>query len=387
MRANINEVQAKIETTPGTAVSLDETDLLLRTREGDVWQFLVDLFETQEQQGSDSMRPNLPGFRSVDSTISWLLRGPASVSTRPAAGPMLRAAMFLEEDLWEQAIGSISGGPFQDGEEIVGGTSSERARVYSPTSATPIRYVMLTGGTFTASEILTGQDSGASASTTGARARNGTLYRPATSNFQAADSKHHLTMGFNRDGLKLVGRGMLANIQMEFQVGRTVFVTQRVVGGYETHLDEPVLKPASYPEESNAAPYFLATSLDIGGYSPTDIRNLQLNIEQNPEVRQDAQDDDGVLYADYQKDAPLIIVDPAQVPVSEKDWWADLKDGAIFPVTWKVGSTPGQIWEFSAFECQLNSVQAGAERTLATQPLEIRCNGNSRNNEIYIWQH
>lgn len=319
--------------------------------------------------------------------MSHVLRGPASQTTAPSISDLIRSAMFIETAISNSPIGAVTSGPFTDGETITGGTSTETATVFRDTAngASEIKY-HTTSGAFNAAEVLTGGTSGATATTSGAPVSNGQRYKPADSNFGGADTKHHLTCGFNQDGLRLIGRGMLSNLQLQFDVGRPCVITQRLVGGKAAHADVALFSPASYAEESNAAPRFLSATLTFGSYSPTDIRSLSLNVETNPEIRQDAQDSNGVLYADYEKNAPIISVDPAQVSVATKDFLTELGAGTSFAVSWVCGTTAGLIWEFFADSCQWNSVGQGAERSLATLPLEIQCSGTS-NDEIILWQH
>ena len=386
-RVNLREFAAEIEATPGTAETLVAGDLLVRSREGDNWNFVVDLFETAEVQGSSSRRPQLAGAQSVDATISHVLRGPASQSVAPSISDLIRSAMFIETAITNSPIGAVTSGPFTDGETITGSISTETATVFRETAngASVLKY-HTASGTMNAADVFTGGTSGATATASGAGVANGQRYKPADSNFGGGDTLHHLTCGFNQDGLRLIGRGMLSNMQLQFDVGRPCVITQRLVGGKESHADTALVNPASYAEESNAAPRFLSASLTFGSYSPTDIRGLTLNIETNPELRQDAQDSNGVLYADYQKDAPIITVDPAQVSKATWDVLTDMGAGTTFAVSWSCGTTAGLIWDFFADLCQYNSVEQGSERTLATVPLEIQCSGTN-NDEIILWQH
>jgi hypothetical protein len=387
MRTNRREFAAEQEATPGSAETIVVADLLVRMRDGDSWDLDVDIFDPEELQASSSKRPIMAGRSLVDATISYILRGPASQSVAPAIQDLLLAAMLEVEAVTNSPIGAVTTGPFLDGETITGGTSTETATVFRDTAngAAVIKYIDPSGA-FDAAEVLTGGTSGATATTGGAPAANGFRYKPADSNFGAGDSLHHVTGKFLEDGTFLTGRGMLANLSMLFQVGKPVIVTQRLVGGYEAHGDLALFAPATYPEEDNAAPLFLSAALLLGGYTPTDIREMTMTIETNPEAREDAQSASGVLYADYQKDAPTLTVDPAKVLAATKDWLAELRAGTRFGVQWNVGTVAGLIWSFFADDCQLVNVDNGSERSLATRPLEIRMGGTS-NDELIIWQH
>lgn len=380
-RINLREFAAAQETTPGTAETLASGDLLVRAREGDVWQQVSELFETGEVQASSSMRPQLPGVDSVDATMSYVLRVPTSGT--PVIGPMLESAMLEETASGAFICGSVTGGPFVVGETVTGTTSSATGKIRKTiASGGGTMFVnTVSGGPFVA-ELLTGSTSSATCTSTSV----GTAYQPTDSNFGGGDSKHHVTGGFNQDGLHMVSRGMLSNVQFQFDVARPVIVTQRFVGGFEEVVDKSLFDPSSYPEEDNTASRFEAITLLIDGYAATDIRSMTLTIETNPEIRQDAQNaNGGVLYADYQKIMPTITLDPAQASVATYAFHAKYKAGTTFEVSWDVGTGAGNIWRFIAPVAQFTSLEMGAERNLATIPIEIGCAGTN-NDEIFIAQ-
>lgn len=386
-RANRREFAAEIEATPGTAETLVSADLLVRVRDGDAWNVNVDMFETGEVQASSSFRPKLAGVKSVEATVSYVLRGPASQTVAPSVSDLIRSAMFIETAITNSPIGAVTGGPFTDG-EVVDGAGGAAAIVFrdTATGASELKYHTITSGPMGASEVLTGATSGATATTSGAAVSNGQRYKPADSNFGGSDTKHHVTGGFNIDGQQIVGNGMLSNLQMQFDVGRPCVVTQRLVGAQESHGDVALFSPATFAEQTNVAPRFQLAALLLGSYSPSDIRGLTLNIETNPELREDAQLADGILYADYEKIAPLITIEPSQDTVANWDPLLQLGAGTSFAVSWDCGTTAGLIWTFFADSCEFNTVENGQERTLATTPVELQCSGTN-NDEIIIWQH
>lgn len=389
MRTNRREVAVEIEATPGTPIALVDADLLVRTRDGDTFTEDVEPFDTEEVQSTSSKRPLLMGRKLFDATLSYIMRSPASQSVESVIADLIRSAMFVSDAVSNSPIGAVTSGPFVDGETITGGTSLETATVFRDTAdgASEIKYVNPSGA-FNAAEVLTGGTSGATATTAGAPVANGYRYKPADSNFDlgGGDSAHHVTCRFRQDGWYLEGSGCLSNFQALFEVGKPAVITQRVLGRKSAHGDQALVLPSSYAEDGNPVPLFLAASMDIGGYTPTDIRSMTLNVETNPEAREDAQDSNGVLYADYLKDAPTLTLDVAHVLAATNDFFQDHEDGTTFAVSWSLGSTTGSIWTFFADECQYSAVDLGNERSLATLPIELRMNGQL-NDELIIWQH
>lgn len=387
MRTRRRQFAAKVEGTPGTAETLAASDVLVRIRDGDTIEPDFERFETQEVQAYSSHRPGLIGRKLLGFGVSYLLRGAADVVTAPAVETLWEAAMLLGSAVKSIAVGTITGGPYQDGETITGSPSSATGRVFRNTSTTPLRYIPLTG-TFASGDTITGGTSGASSTSSAAPADAGRVFEPTDSDFGGGDSKHHVTAELLQDGFYWKARGALADLTLEFRNGHPAICRQRFMGAFSTHGDKTLYAVSAYPEETISPPRFLAVGLKLGAYSPTDIVEMTLELPTNPEAREDANSSagDGVLYADYQKDIPRVRFDPAMVKAATKDFFADLAAGATFAMEWVLTGGAGSTWTFYADEAQLISVGSGERRELATAPIEIGLFGN-RNNEFVIWQH
>lgn len=389
MRINKREFAVEKETTPGTAETLVSGDVAVRIRSGDTIEPDFESIDTQEVQGTSSKRPYLIGRRIQGFRVSYLMRGPGDLVTPPAIQDMLEASMLLGTALKKISIGTISSGPFQDGETITGGTSSAEGVVFRDTSdgASELKYYV-TSGAFQDAETITGSTSGASATSSSDPADNGRVFRLTDSTFGGSDSKHHVTAGLYQDGFQWTARGALANLSMAFRNGHPCIVTQDYTGALASTGDAGLFGVTAYPEESVAAPRFLNASLKLGAYSPIDVVDFSLEFPINPEAREDANDSsaDGVLYADYERDHPRIRFDPGMVTAATYDYFSNMFAGSTFAMEWQLGSTAGSIWTFYADEAQFAELGAGARRNIATVPLEvILCGVN--NDEIFIWQH
>lgn len=387
MRTRKRQFAVAQEATPGTVETFASTDVLVRIRDGDTIEPDYERFETEEVQGYSSHRPGLIGRRVLNFGVSYFLRGSTAAATAAAVSPMLEAAMLLESAVKSIAVGTITGGPYQNGETVTGAPSTATGRVFRNTSTTPLRYVPLTG-TMASGDTITGAVSGASSTASAGPVDAGFLFEPTDSSFGGSETKHHVSAKLLQDGFHWTARGCLADLTMNFRNGHPCIVNQRFTGAYSSHGDQALYSISAYPEETVAPPRFLNVGLKLGAYSPTDVIEFTFEVPTNPEAREDANNSsgDGVLYADYQKDIPRIRFEPAMVLAATKDFFDDLADGTTFAMEWVLTGTTGNTWTFYADEAQLISVGAGDRRNLAVAPIEIGLFG-SMNNEFVIWQH
>lgn len=389
MRINKREFAFKQEVTPGTAEALTSAEVLIRIEDSSTVEPDIEVIETNEVQASSSRRPNLTGRKILGIPINYILRGPNSLANAPAANRLFECAMLLATALKRVPIGAITTGPFQDGESFTAAPSAATGRVFRSTAngATELKYFVLTG-IVADNDVLTGAVSGATVTVSDPPTDYGRVYRFVDSDFGALDTRHHITAQYLLDGYQWTARGVLGDMTMNFRNGHPCRISQRLIGAFESHSDLALYGVSTYPEQSVAAPRFLGAELYLGSYKPTDIVEFSLELQTGAEAREDANSSsaDGVLYADYQRAAPVARFDPAFVKAATKDWFGDLVAGSTFAMRWKLGSAAGMIWEFFADQAQLNTVGVGARGNLATAPLEIRLCGTN-NDELFIWQH
>ena len=348
MRVNRREFAFEKESTPGTAETLDVSDLLVRIRDGDTLEPDFEEFDTEEVQGTSSKRPSLIGRRLFDANMSYILRGPGDQVTVPIIADLLEAAVMVREKVEAQDIGAVTGGPFVDGEALSFAPSGATATAFRDTAngATEIKFVVLTG-TPASGDAITGGTSGASATASSGPNDRGYKWQPTDSDYGAGDPLVHGTARLNQDGYQWTGRGCLANLSMLFANGKPATVTQRVLGALESFGDEALLLPATYPEQAIAAPRFLNAGLFLGTtFKPPDIVEMTLNFDNQPEAREDANDASvaGVRFADYDRAVPTLELEPAHVLAATNNWFQELQDGVVFPVTWDLGATDGSRW-------------------------------------------
>lgn len=172
---SVNAVKEQIalvlEAGEGVEATSHTTGDLMRVIEPEV-EFLPNVFERQFATSSFGQTPQFHATMGAEIRFGVELTGHSSNSSSwgstPQFGRILRACGMDFGVLNQVLIGAITGGPFQSGETITGGTSGTEAVVLGDwyTGETTI-YVDTTSGSFTAGETITGGTSGATATVAG----------------------------------------------------------------------------------------------------------------------------------------------------------------------------------------------------------------------------
>jgi hypothetical protein len=389
MRNSRRQFAIDQEDPPGTAVaSFSAADVLIRMRDDTSLNFDLEQIETEEVQAGSEHRPNLTGKKKMGLDLSFLLRGPGSLTTVPAVDRLFKAGMMVREDVKSIPIGAIAGGPLQDGETITGGASGATGKVFRDTAdgASVLNYVVI-AGVMDGSEEVTGTDSGATATMSGSPTDNGKKYFLADNDFDGTGI-HHATVLYLLDGAAWEKRGALGELTFEFLNGNPCIVRQSYQGAFSDDTDAALFAGVTYPEQAVSPPRFLNAELYFGAQKPTDILDLTLNFPLGLFDREDANDAaaDGLRFVDYNRGPPTIRIAPAFVKKATFAYFQNLFDGTTFAMRWRLGSTEGSIWDFFADEAQFVTAGIESREDLATIPLDIRCNGTPTKPEVVIWQ-
>jgi hypothetical protein len=389
MKRNIAQFALEQESTPGTAETLAAADVLVRLREGYTIMPEYGLIDLQEISSVSSKTAAVIGRRSVTFGVTYVLRGPGSTTVDPAIAPLWESAMLVGAEAYTIAIGAIAGGPYVAGEIVTGGTSGNTVMVLQQTAtgAASLPHIQITGA-LQSGEVLTGGTSGATSTSSAAPANVGYGFRPADWSDEDG-SGHHATCEGLVDGYYWQGRGCLSDLQWEFTNGGPCIVTQNFVGSLSAKGDKVLYTVAAYPEASVVVPKFLDAGLWIDSVKPTGINQVTITWPTNPTFVEDANDtaDDGVLYADYDRQLPTVTLEIDQVATTTYDYFDSLEDGAPVRFELTYGATSGAIWTFAAPAAQIRSIGTGdREPNRATFQVELGLTG-ANNEELLIWQH
>jgi hypothetical protein len=387
MKRNIAQLAVEQEATPGTAETIAAADVLVRLREGYGITPDHELFDLEEISAVSSKTAAVLGRKSLTVNCTYILRGPGDTTTDPTIVDMWESAMLEGYEHYSNTIGAVTGGPFTPGETVNdgGGNDGIVTRTVSNGDAS-IYYITTAGTQFGNTASLTGETSGATATTSSTSSAAGYAFRPAD---WASGTGHHATIEGLVDGYYWQGRGCLSDIQWEFSNGGPCIVTQNLMGALSAQGNKSLYTVDAYPEASVTPPKFLNAGLYIDTYNPTGVIDMTINYPTNPTLIEDANDSaaDGVLYADYSRDMPTVTLEVDQALTTDYDYFATLQAGSTIRFEFVLGSTSGSTWRWASQNAQIRSIGTGSrEPNRATFQLELGLTGDN-NNELIISQY
>ena len=355
------QVAAKVEGTEGSEESLAGTDVVLVY---DV-SFTPDVstFERTPARSTLSKLPSVRGTKLGTLTFRTEIKGSGSVGTAPEWDEYLQACGFAKATVSSIAIGSITGGPFQAGELITGGTSSGTGRVVGDvaTGASVVPYVVVSG-TLQSGEVLTGGTSGATATTSaGPTASQGFEFKPASSSVPS------VTIALYLDGLKHTLVGARGNVTASAVVGEPGFFEFTFTGVYKSTADVAMLT-ATY--DTTVPPVFLGVGLTFHGFTPV-FTTLGFDLGNTVEPRRNANDSLGAKSAIITGRSPTATIDPELDLVAQFDFFGRLRNGDQGRFACSMGSTAGNKVTLASPKCQIDSLGSADRNGIAAGDLTL----------------
>jgi len=357
------QIAVKEESSEGTAESVAA---------GDAKMELYDLSYSPgfESFTRDPARTSLsqldPIVGKQAASISWRtpLVGSGGVTVVPNWDASIRACGFAKSTVSSIAIGAVSGGPFEPGETITGGTSSGTGRVVGEvrTGASVVPYVVLTG-TLQSGEVLTGGTSGATATSSGApSADQGWEYRPASSSIISVTAA-----GFE-DGLKKVIYGARGNVRLEANVGEPAFLAFDFQGVYGGVTDVALLS-ITYLTPVPIA--FLNVAGSVHGLAAI-YTQLSIDMGNTLAERESANKSTGILSTKITDRAPTGSINPEMELVADADFYGELLAGTAGRLYSELpSSTAGEKITVAAPRVLYTGVGEGDRNSLRVAQLDL----------------
>jgi hypothetical protein len=230
--AEIRQVAGAIEASEGVAETLDAGDVDLLAENPEV-EIAPDTEESNPARDSFDSLPLLIGKIPGSLALNFGCYGSGSVATQPKFGKYFRACGAGESVLSSLTIGAITGGPFQHGETVTGGTSNANGRVINKTTTgTHNLYAVVLSGTFQSGEVLTGGTSGATATTSSVATAAGFVYEPIGDSVPSKSLSAN-----NHEHLKKL-RGARGKWKLTFPTGRRVMAALEFSGVFDGVADQ-----------------------------------------------------------------------------------------------------------------------------------------------------
>jgi len=246
-------------------------------------------------------------------------------------------------------IGAITGGPFQHGEIITGGTSAATGRVVVNTAdgASAIMFVSISG-TFQSSETITGGTSSASATTFSAPATIGNEFKLISENIPS------LTQGSYEDGVRKLLKGSRGKVKIGFKSGEPVFMDFEFQGVEAGITDTAFLSNVTY--ETTKPPAFLSALFSVDAYSAK-IGEMDIDVGNTLAVRDDVNDQRGILSFAITGREVTGAFNPEMVSCAAHDFHSKWFLGAEMVVDFTIGSVAGNKFRFYIPKAQYTKVE------------------------------
>lgn len=355
--SEIRQMAAKIESVEGVAESLVAADAKVLVLNPSI-EIDPEMKERAIAMTSFSSPSALIGKRVGKGRLAVEIKGSGTATTAPEGAKFLRACGVTEDDLKSVAIGAITSGPFVHGETITGaggGTGWVICNTYTGTAA--IYYVVLTG-VIGSSELITGSVSGATATTAGAPATIGKVYRPT--HVQA--SIPSITMQDNVDGIKKLLRGARGSVKIPFKSGEAVTMEFNFQGVAGDVTDEALLSGITY--ESVTPPNFQDGTFKIDNAAQL-ISSFDFNLDNKLTQRDDPNSVQGVKSYAITGRQTTGSIDPEMQAVAAYDFFGKWLAGTLATLDLSWGSIAGNKFRFFAKAVQYTKVADGTRDGLA----------------------
>ncbi len=316
------------------------------------------LFPTADGAASVYFVP-ISGTLQTGEVLTGGTSGATATSSGAPAALGRAARPFSPGTFRSIAIGAVTSGPFQAGERITGGTSSANGRVLQSTkTGDSTLYFESLSGTFQNSEVLTGEDSGATATSSAG---------PADAHYGGASA----TIGLYEGLLIKKAKGARCKTKLVFEEAKPCHVEAEFEAVRDSETDGSLLSGTS--PLATAPPVFDGSVLTYGTYSPIFERmEIDMGVALSP--RRSGSNPLSYYVTDRE---PTFSIDPEVVSEATQaffgDWAADTE--RVIDVV--IGSSAGNRARIYVPEMQLNEVADGERESIVTHGLSGQLNDSS----------
>ncbi|MDD5566227.1 MAG: hypothetical protein PHG31_05000 [Candidatus Omnitrophica bacterium] len=339
-----------------------------------------DKHESNPARTGGSAQPQLIG--KIPATVSFQvqIRGSGTATTDPDWIKYLKACGFASALLKSIPIGAVTGGPFQHGETITGGTSGATGRVIfnTATGTSPIYFVYLGTATFQSGETITGGTSGATAATSSTPSSAGRAYEPILENIIS------LSAGFNQDGYFEKIKGARGNAKLALTPGTVGTIDFEFSGVDAGQSAETFFEGVAYEETD--PPAFKSGVVLIDSYEPM-LQSLEFDVGAKLSQRDDPTDEKGILsYAlTSRKITGTLVLE--MVPAATYDFRTKYHAGTEFVLDITIGTTSGNKFRIYHPRAQIIDIDKSDKDGLVQVSIQYQANGSlEKNNDLAIVQ-
>lgn len=369
------QVLAKVETTAGTAETLTASNGGIRV------QTAAAIELDQPVQPRDIARSTLtnlgalPGEKAGTITLRTEANTPDSITaTAMETTQYFQACGMTVLDLYAISIGTVSGGPYTRGETVTDASGYQGLVTIAAADGDDFLYYEQVTTTLSASEVLTGASSGATATSgpTGA-ATAGYRVKPIS------NSQKTVTIALQEDGYEWKLAGAMGNLVGTFEASRAGYFEFAMTGPKESYGDVAMTTGISYQTEQ--PPILQGAELTINSQTVVfksctlDMGNTVVNrIDGNAGTT-------GYIAAYISQREPKLTVSYEHIEASTLDTYGQLASGTKIPVKFHVGTAVGKkIWVFADL-AQVTGISIGEQDGIRTVDVEYTLTGAAAKSE------
>lgn len=374
------QIALKEETTEGTAIAVASVDAAFNTFEV---SFSPDIqqFERNPNRTTYGSLASLAGVKLGRVTFTTELVGSGNGASGATAIPpwseVLKSCGYATAAgvFVESALAGISGGPFTAGEVVTGTTSSATGTVMKPNATgDDTLWIETITGTFGATETLTGGTSAATATGTN-DSQFSPIYRPDSS------TNKSYTVAVFQDGVKHIIKGARGNMRLTGAVGEPIQMQCEYIGALDSTADVALLSGVVYP--ASVPPQLLGVQLAFGAYAPI-FENFSLDTGNSLNPRRNANDASGVISTRITGRTVTGSIDPEATSVADEDWFGKLSASTQTTMSLQAGSASGNAFKIVAPHTQYANISGASRNEILTNNVDLRCNEFNGDDDVAI---
>ena len=200
-------------------------------------------------------------------------------------------------------------------------------------------------------------------------------YAPASSSISS------LTLAAYQDGIIKKIWGARGNVSLKLENGAPGWLHFEFTGADFSVTDGTMLSGVTY--ESTKPVAFLSATFSIDSYSAL-IGVLEINMNNEVNLRKDANSDSGYKSAVITGRKPTMTMDPEHVTVATYDFFGKLRSGNEGSLSLVLGSTAGNICTIKAPKVQYINISDDVRDGIRSLGITCQLNRSSGDDEISI---
>jgi len=200
-------------------------------------------------------------------------------------------------------------------------------------------------------------------------------YKPASASIGS------YTIGWYVDGKKYVAAGCRGTFKLELKAGEPGVLHFEFLGTAIDDSDTALLSGVSYSAVVPVA--FQNASFTLDTYAGV-IEAVSIDLGNNVALRPSANATQGYVCAIIGSREPKMTLNPEDVLVATKDWWAKWEAGSTVAFTAALTGSAGNICTITAPKVQILKMKPGERDGIAIQEMECLLSRNSGDDELSL---